>query len=242
VLSLWAVCVQLDPHPIVHATMGQLLSRLGVSLTTATTSTRTALRAIGLQHPDLFVIDPALPDGEPMGGLECIRSARQADPGVTVFALSAVDDAVWRRAVLAAGAVAFVPKSAPIVSIEEAITDALEQARCGEGPLRSRLTPREQEILALVAENRTNTEVAQVLWLSRETVKFHLANVYTKLDVSSRSAAARWARRHGLAAPPARIAQPPLWTPQPISRRRSRDGTRGRRGAPARRPSGHHHV
>ena len=83
--------------------------------------------------------------------------------------------------------------------IEEAILDALERASSGdETLLRSCLTPREREILALVAEQRTNAEVARMLWLSRETVKFHLANVYRKLGVSSRAEAARWARRHGL--------------------------------------------
>jgi DNA-binding CsgD family transcriptional regulator len=139
-----------------------------------------------------------LPPSEPIGGLECITRARESDPGLAILALSAVDDARWRHAVLAAGAVVFVAKSAPLESITSAIADALEWATCGDEPLSSRLTPREREILALVADDKTNAEAARVLWLSPETVKFHLANVYRKLRVSSRSEAACWARRHGL--------------------------------------------
>jgi DNA-binding NarL/FixJ family response regulator len=218
VSRVWAVCVQLDPQPVVHAGVGSLLPHLGVSLTSATCSASAALRLIATQHPDLFVIEPVLPPSEPIGGLECITRACCSDPGLAVVALSASDDARWREAVLAAGAVVFVAKSAPVESIESAIADALEWAACGDEPLGSRLTSREREILALVAEDRTNAETARALWLSHETVKFHLANVYRKLRVSNRSEAACWARRHGLTEPRADPGQPPLWPAQPFGR------------------------
>lgn len=65
------------------------------------------------------------------------------------------------------------------------------------------LTPREAEVLALVAEGGTNRQVADRLVISEKTVARHLANIYLKLDVSTRTAAAAWARRHGLQQPPA---------------------------------------
>jgi DNA-binding NarL/FixJ family response regulator len=61
------------------------------------------------------------------------------------------------------------------------------------------LTPREAEILAAIAEGLSNREVAGRLVISEKTVARHLANVFTKLDVSSRTAAAAWAYQHGLA-------------------------------------------
>jgi DNA-binding NarL/FixJ family response regulator len=69
-------------------------------------------------------------------------------------------------------------------------------------PLPGGLTPREAEVLALVARGMTNREVADLLVLSERTVARHLANLYTKLGVTSRTAAAAYAHDHGLAAPP----------------------------------------
>ncbi len=74
---------------------------------------------------------------------------------------------------------------------------ALEKSRCGE-PLWSTLTPREQEIVELVSGGRTNAQVGRLLWLSPDTVKFHLANVYRKLDVRNRAEAVQRAQRLGL--------------------------------------------
>ena len=60
------------------------------------------------------------------------------------------------------------------------------------------LTRREREILALVAEGHSNRELARMLWVTEQTVKFHLSNIYRKLDVANRTEASRWAHRHGL--------------------------------------------
>ena len=60
------------------------------------------------------------------------------------------------------------------------------------------LTRREREILQLVAEGHSNSQLARMLWVTEQTVKFHLSNVYRKLDVTNRTEAARWAQLHGL--------------------------------------------
>jgi DNA-binding NarL/FixJ family response regulator len=67
-----------------------------------------------------------------------------------------------------------------------------------ESELVGRLTPREVEILALAAEGTGNKQIAQGLWVTEQTVKFHLSNVYRKLDVANRTEASRWAQCHGL--------------------------------------------
>jgi DNA-binding CsgD family transcriptional regulator len=69
-----------------------------------------------------------------------------------------------------------------------------------EPPELELLTRREREILRLVAEGRSNDEVARLLWVSRQTVKFHLSSVYRKLGVANRTGAGRWAYAHGLLA------------------------------------------
>ena len=60
------------------------------------------------------------------------------------------------------------------------------------------LTVRELEILQLVAEGQSNSEMARRLWVTEQTVKFHLSNIYRKLNVSNRTQASRWAQVHGL--------------------------------------------
>lgn len=95
---------------------------------------------------------------------------------------------------------------AAVVTLERlgALVDLrrLDRTR-GGAQLPGGLTPREAEVLALVAEGGTNRQVAGRLVISEKTVARHLANIYLKLDVSTRTAAAAWARRHGLQAPPA---------------------------------------
>jgi DNA-binding NarL/FixJ family response regulator len=60
------------------------------------------------------------------------------------------------------------------------------------------LTRRELEILRLVSEGHSNSQLARILWVTEQTVKFHLSNVYRKLDVANRTEASRWAQVHGL--------------------------------------------
>src|SRR5205807_6268420 len=60
------------------------------------------------------------------------------------------------------------------------------------------LTRREREILALVAEGHSNRDLARMLWVTEQTVKFHLSNIYRKLDVANRTEASRWAQLHDL--------------------------------------------
>ncbi len=60
------------------------------------------------------------------------------------------------------------------------------------------LTRRELEILQLVAEGYSNSQLARMLWVTEQTVKFHLSNIYRKLDVANRTEASRWAQVNGL--------------------------------------------
>jgi DNA-binding CsgD family transcriptional regulator len=65
------------------------------------------------------------------------------------------------------------------------------------GTVLSDLTRREREILALVVEGKSNAAIARQLWVTEQTVKFHLSNIYRKLGVANRTAASRWAHEQG---------------------------------------------
>jgi DNA-binding NarL/FixJ family response regulator len=103
------------------------------------------------------------------------------------------------EAALAGGAVAAVDRAASVsvvvAEIERVLDDALAD---GGGAARPRLTRRELQILRLVSGGRSNHAVARLLWVTDQTVKFHLANTYKKLGVQNRAEARCWAVRHGL--------------------------------------------
>ena len=136
--------------------------------------------------------------------------------------LSIHDDTKHIDAALAAGAVAYVIKTAHPDDLRSAIRQAfahsvyLPGSRTAAAAAQSThvptedlpdLTRRELEILQLVAEGHSNTQLAKMLWVTEQTVKFHLSNVYRKLDVANRTEASRWAQLHGLLSTPAKHEQ-----------------------------------
>lgn len=207
--------VYLEPCALLHEAVAHLLRRIGVRLVTATGSPETALELLQLHHPELFLLELETSGCHELDPAECLRRACETDPRLTAVVLSSRDEGDWAPEARRLGASAYLPKSARPRVIEETIAGALEKARCGE-PLWSTLTRREQEILELVSGDRTNAQVGRLLWVSPDTVKFHLANVYRKLSVTGRSEAARWARMHA-PAPRARITT----KPRVASRRRA---------------------
>ena len=126
-----------------------------------------------------------------------------------MIVLSGNEDRCVIDAALDCGASAYVLKSAEPEEIGTAIRQAFEpfclpgaaaeQAThpAPDGDLLHKLTRRELEILELVSGGRSNRQVAEILWVADQTVKFHLANIYRKLNVRSRTRA-RWARENGL--------------------------------------------
>jgi DNA-binding NarL/FixJ family response regulator len=202
--------VLMDPHPLCHAALAALLSRLETTVA-GTATTAAAARVLVDEHrPDLLLAEIDLPEGQDEG-LSLVSLAR-ADPRLTVIVLSKNDDASLVHAAFEAGASAYISKTAEPDEIAAAIRQANEpsgylarrhtqSATVSAFPharVRPRLTRREVEILTLVSEGRSNREAGQVLWVTDQTVKFHLANIYRKLGVRNRHEAAQWAREHGL--------------------------------------------
>ena len=162
-------------------------------------------------RPDLFVTSLEMTDGT--DGLDVITSAVERVPELKVVVFSMHEDLRQIEAALNAGAVAYVTKSAHPDDLASAIRQAftpsvyLAHKRLGYRPRPLELganlqglTRREVEILTLLAGGRTNAQLAKVLWVTEQTVKFHLSNIYRKLGVANRTEASSWAYAHGLLA------------------------------------------
>lgn len=204
--------VVLDPHPVCREGIRTILAPLGLQVAATCGTPAAALRLVRVHLPSLLVAEIETPSGSGEG-LRLIGDARAGDPDLAIVVLSAVSDRRRVAAAFAAGATAYLSKHAGpaeiAAEIERAVAPPIYVARDvpsvlvhgDRGAAGARgvphLTPRELEIMRLV-DGRSNREVARLLWVSDDTVKFHLGNIYRKLGVSSRTDAVAWARDRGL--------------------------------------------
>jgi DNA-binding NarL/FixJ family response regulator len=205
--------VLLGPHPLWLEAVEQVLTSLGVKVVGKATTTEEALALVDRCEPAIVVIEIDAPTGM-TDGITGLLRVRERAPSTKCIVLSGSDDRQHVDAALSAGAVAYVLKTAQpsdlAVAVKQAFLPSVYLADDGprddahelEAPLEADLTRREVEILRLVAEGHSNAQLAQMLWVTEQTVKFHLSNVYRKLDVSNRTEASRWAQVHGLLPPP----------------------------------------
>ena len=197
--------VLLDPHPLWLEAVEHVLSRVGVDVRAKATRPGQALEYVSAHRPDLLVAELVGADGS-LASLNVIRSARERAAGMRVIALSSVSDPVQIDGAFAAGVSAYVIKTAQPDDLASAVRQTFEHSvlpsaavsAMTETEVEHPLTKRELEILRLVAEGQTNVQIARVLWVTEQTVKFHLSNIYRKLDVNNRTAASRWAQLQGL--------------------------------------------
>jgi DNA-binding NarL/FixJ family response regulator len=199
-----------------------VLSRADVEVVGKATTAEEALSLLAEVRADVFVIGVSAGDRD-FDGLRCLQLAQEVAPGVQCVVLSTASDPEQIHAVLEAGAVAYVFKSAHPDDLTSAVRQVfdhsvyLAQASVAL-PLRKvnndkvahndkvapevdELTNREREILRLMSEGHSNAQLASMLWITEQTVKFHLSNVYRKLNVANRTEAARWAQLQGLLPP-----------------------------------------
>jgi DNA-binding NarL/FixJ family response regulator len=158
-------------------------------------------------RPDVLLLDIRMPG---MGGLEVLSLVQAQFPDVKVAMLSAVDAPEVAAQALERGAVAYLGKRVEpktlVSTIHGIIDGSISMQTLGLPPSpkagsrdEAALSPREAEILRRVALGRSNREIAQELWLSEQTVKYHLTNVYRKIRVTGRTGATRYAHEHALA-------------------------------------------
>jgi DNA-binding NarL/FixJ family response regulator len=202
-----------DAHPMWLVAVEQVLQRIDIQVVGKSTSTAAAFSAVAEHRPDLLITDLGGGDTDELPGLELIARARAVVPSLRAVALSIEADADVIDQALAAGVSAYVMKTAHPDDLASAVRQAFSHsvylpgrtqphpASRSEVPASESvggLTRRESEILRLLADGHSNAQLAKMLWVTEQTVKFHLSNTYRKLGVANRTEASRWAHLHGL--------------------------------------------
>ena len=199
-----------DDHPLFRETIADMLRDAGYAVFEAGDGAR-AVEMASSHRPELVIMDVVMPG---MSGIDAIQRIVARDPSVRVVVLSRVGSAETVRAAVRAGATGYLTKTA---TSRSSLLDAVDRAFAGEkvfvpddlwnavghGPAplppseASRLTARELEIITLAVEGKASPAIAAELMLSSRTVENHLARIYKKLGINSRtelaSAAARLA-------------------------------------------------
>jgi DNA-binding NarL/FixJ family response regulator len=202
--------VLVDEHPLWLETVKRVVEEVGVTVVGKANRSSEALPVIVEQAPDLLITGIRMPEGE-MDGIALVRETRSRAPETKAIVLSMYRDRAHVEAAFEAGAFAYVLKSANPDDLRSAIRQAFEPSvfladdfksssrePLESPPVDSGLTRRELEILQLVSEGYSNAQLAKMLWVTEQTVKFHLSNIYRKLGVANRTEAGRWAQVHGL--------------------------------------------
>jgi DNA-binding NarL/FixJ family response regulator len=203
-----------DDHGIVRSGVRMLLERQSDIQVIGEASDGAEARDMVIREkPDLAILDVKMPK---LTGLQATREIREQVPEVSVLILSMYDDDRYLFEALKAGASGYVLKTqadadlmAAVRAVEKGepfLTPAAQRALIkdvlGEGAERSDdLTPREQEVVKLVAEAHTNKEIAGILHLSEKTVENHRSNAMRKLGMRDRVELVRYAIRKGLIEP-----------------------------------------
>jgi DNA-binding NarL/FixJ family response regulator len=203
-----------DDHGIVRSGLRKLLeSESGIEVVAEAADGAEALDQAIEHRPDLAILDVKMPN---LGGLEATREIKQSAPGVSVLMLSMHDEDRYLFEALKAGASGYVLKRAA----DRELIDAIRAVERGEpfltpeaqqmlirdvlddrGGGDEELTPREEEVVTLVAEAHTNKEIAEILGLAEKTVENHRSNAMRKLGMRDRVELVRYAIRRGLVEP-----------------------------------------
>lgn len=204
-----------DDHAVVREGTRQLLEREPDILVVGEASDGAeAVRLVESAQPKVVVMDVRMPG---MGGVEATKIIKERYPAVEVLVMTAHDDDEFVFTLLEAGASGYLLKTAPVKELIRAIHEVAEgqsaldphiarkvvrqftggAARQKQQEAYEALTDREQEVLELLAEGKTNKEIAESLIISDRTVQTHLSNVFSKMGVSSRTEAVLEAIRRG---------------------------------------------
>jgi DNA-binding NarL/FixJ family response regulator len=205
--------ILVDDHAILREGLRSLLSlQEDLEVVGEAGDGRQALDLVDRLAPDVAVMDVAMPV---MDGIEATRLLRAAHPRTRVLILTQHDNREYVTALLQAGAAGYVLKKAGGAEVVAAIRgvfhdgaflspgvakeviDRLIQQIPGETG-RPRLSERESQVLRLVAEGRSNKEIAELLFLSVKTVMAHRTNIMAKLDIHSRTDLVKYAIREGI--------------------------------------------
>jgi DNA-binding NarL/FixJ family response regulator len=195
-----------DDHALViSAIRAALETAEDIEVVGQATSGAAVMPLLESTKPDLLLLDVRMPQ---MDGLTCLERIRTRFPDLKVIMLSATaDDPEIVRAAFTRGARAFVGKHVEprdLASVIRLADQSVVQQPFGllddsqNMPIETPLTDSQLRVLQALVRGLSNKEIARELWLSEQTVKFHLSNIYRVLDVASRAEAIRYAYEHAL--------------------------------------------
>jgi DNA-binding NarL/FixJ family response regulator len=201
-----------DDHELIREGLRRALEReAGIEVVAEAASVAEGIAMGRKSEPSVAIVDLRLPDGN---GLDVVRALREqsADMGIVVLTMYAGDNQLFDA--LDAGASAFVPKSAPAEEIVAAarhaasaprsftsadLAEAMKRRTSPQGP---QLSPREREVLQLLADGMGVSQISRQLFISDSTTKTHISKLYDKLGAGNRAQALMTALRLGLLASP----------------------------------------
>mgnify|MGYP002625799693 CR=1 FL=1 len=197
-----------DDHPVVRSGIRMLLERADdIQIIGEADRGQQGLDLIASLQPDVVLLDMEMPD---MTGVDVMRTLQSQESTVRVLGMSAYDDPEYIRSLLGAGAYGYLTKDEALDSIVEAVRGV---AQGQEGWLSRRaaarlsaltrqpsadpvqLTEREEEVLRALARGWSNDQIADHLVITERTVRYHLTNIYQKLNLSSRAETIAWAHK-----------------------------------------------
>jgi DNA-binding NarL/FixJ family response regulator len=194
-----------DDHPVVRRGISDLLaSEPDVDVVGTAGDGADAVERAAALRPDVVLMDIEMPV---VDGVEATRRITAATPGTAVVILTTFADRTRITRALDAGAAGYLLKDAEpselVAGVRAAVAGstpvsprAADSLARPADPSIGSLTPRERDVLALVAEGLANKQVARRLGISEKTVKAHLTRVFAALDVTDRTQAALWFERH----------------------------------------------
>jgi DNA-binding NarL/FixJ family response regulator len=203
-----------DDRPLVRNGIASLLRAHGHEVVGEADDGREALDIVGQASPDVVLMDIRMPG---MGGLEATRLMTAQHPEVKIVMLTVSDDENDLFEAVKSGAQGYLLKDLEASQFFEAL-DAIDRGEAviptrlagnlleefrsksqevGEAEPSDALSPREREVLDQVSQGLTNKEVAERLYISENTVKYHMKNILDKLHLRNRSQVIAWAARQG---------------------------------------------
>lgn len=202
--------VIVDDHPLAQSGLRNFVEAFGdFELVGTASNGAEAIVCCERTQPDVVLMDMLMPG---MDGVAATAAIKQRWSRIQVVALTSSQESGLVRQALQAGAISYLLKNVSAIDLAQAIraaavgrpvlseeaTATLVQSVREESGLGSDLTEREREVLQLVAQGLSNMDIGERLSISRSTVKYHLASIFSKLGVSGRSEAIALAYQHRL--------------------------------------------
>lgn len=204
----------IDDHQLVREGVRTFLQKQSdITVVGEAASGQEGLRLAADLVPDVVLMDLVMPE---MDGIETTRRLKQISPGSQVIVLTSFDDDQHILPAIRAGALSYILKDVGTAALADAVRKAargevvmtpqvaarvMQELRQGSYPptqFDSELSEREIEVLRLIAEGCSNTEISERLVISEHTVKRHVSNILSKLHLADRTQAAVYAWREGM--------------------------------------------